>query len=105
MHVGVIFWIVSGRELEEAMQIMSHKVVGLVWVRGGQKVGSSWSDVADDWGVAMAEISHEGALQLRALRIMFSIWQGYWNTGVDWILPNECYCVILSVQVLLLRSE
>lgn len=63
MHVGVIFWNVSGRKLEEAMRILSHKVVGLVWVRGGQKVASNWSDVANDWGVAMAEISHDVALK------------------------------------------
>ncbi len=30
------------------MQMLCHKVVGSVWVRGGQKVGSSRSDVADD---------------------------------------------------------
>lgn len=29
-------------------KIAGHKVVGLVWVRGGQKVGSSQSEVAQD---------------------------------------------------------
>lgn len=68
MHVGVIFWNGSGRTVEGAM--LSHKVVGLVWVRGGQKVASSWSDVADDWGVVMV-ISNEGALKSAAYRLVF----------------------------------
>lgn len=48
MRVGVIFWNVLQREVGAAIQILAHKVVGLVWMRGGQKVGSSWSDVAAD---------------------------------------------------------
>lgn len=48
LRVGVIFRNVSLRELGAALQMLPHKAVGLVWVWGGQEVGSCRSDVADD---------------------------------------------------------
>lgn len=62
-----------------------------------------WQMTAAQWWRRL--VSFEGARKLRALQMMFRIWQGYSNAGVNGILPHGCFCFVLFSQVLLLGGE